>query len=159
MRTRSVMFAAGAVSAALLTLSACGGNASEKKKDAENKAAAPVSVRVADSEYGRILVDRSGRTLYAFTKDKEGVSNCGPSCIAVWPALTSSSAVRTGAGAQQSLLAKTQRTTGVSQVMYNKWPLYYYAGDAVAGDANGQGIDGEWFIVSADGKLLKKQSS
>ncbi|MEU6603280.1 hypothetical protein [Streptomyces flaveolus] len=34
-------------------------------------------------------------------------------------------------------MAETQRTKGVSQVTYNKWPLYYYVGDAVAGDAKG----------------------
>ncbi|MEU6603279.1 hypothetical protein [Streptomyces flaveolus] len=66
------------------------------------KAAAPVSVKVGDSEYGRILVDQSGRTLYTFTKDKAGVSNCGKDCIAVWPAVTSP-APKAGAGAQKSL--------------------------------------------------------
>jgi predicted lipoprotein with Yx(FWY)xxD motif len=154
------MLAAAAVSTALFTLSACGGSTPEKKDDAgaPRKAAPTVSVKLADSEYGRILVDQSGRTLYAFTKDKGGVSNCGADCIAVWPAVTSSSDPKAGSGAQQPLLEEKQRTKGVAQVMYNKWPLYYYVGDAVAGEANGQGTDGEWFVVSADGKLVKKQA-
>ncbi|WP_167449962.1 COG4315 family predicted lipoprotein [Streptomyces hyaluromycini] len=159
MRTQFVMFAIAAVSSAALTLSACDGNSSEKKNDSERKSAASISVRVADSEYGRILVDQSGRTLYAFGKDKAGASECDVSCIAVWPALTTSSAAKAGVGAQKVLLAERQRATGVSQVMYNEWPLYYYAGDAVAGDTNGQGVDGEWFVVSADGKLLEMQAS
>jgi predicted lipoprotein with Yx(FWY)xxD motif len=160
MLARGVLLVAGAVTTSLLTLSACGDGGGEKSSDAEKKADAPVSVKVkvkvSDSDYGRILVDQSGRTLYAFTKDKVGKSSCDTSCIAAWPALTSNSDAKAGSGTQKSLLAKTGRTAGVSQVTYNEWPLYYYAGDSVAGDVNGQGVDGEWFAVSPDGKLIRK---
>ncbi|GGV74387.1 COG4315 family predicted lipoprotein [Streptomyces thermoviolaceus] len=162
MRTRNLVLAATAVSTAVFTLSACGGNASEKGQHAAGaprNTTSTVSVKLADSEYGRILVDQSGRTLYAFTKDKDGASNCSADCIAVWPALTTGSQPQAGSGAQRPLLAETQRTKGVAQVTYNNWPLYYYVGDAVAGDANGQGIDGQWFVVSADGKLVKKPAN
>ncbi|MEU3855235.1 hypothetical protein [Streptomyces sp. NPDC029554] len=162
MRTRNRVLAATALSAALLTLTACGGGDAEKKKEEDKgtagKGASTVSVKLGDSEYGRILVDQAGHTLYAFTKDRAGVSNCGAECIAVWPALTTRSEPKPGEGTQKSLLAKTELTKGVTQVMYDKWPLYYYVGDAVAGDVNGQGVDGEWFVVGADGKLVKKQA-
>ncbi|MEV0226220.1 hypothetical protein [Streptomyces sp. NPDC050704] len=46
-------------------------------------------VQVADTELGEILVDQSGRSLYGFTKDKDGSSACSDSCIAAWPAFTS----------------------------------------------------------------------
>ena len=36
-----------------------------------------------------------------------------------------------------------------------KWPLYRFAGDAAPGDINGQGSGGVWFVVGADGKLIK----
>ena len=39
--------------------------------------------------------------------------------------------------------------------MYNNWPLYYYVGDVGPGDVDGQGVDGVWFVVGADGKLIK----
>lgn len=39
---------------------------------------------------------------------------------------------------------------------YGDWPLYYYVGDTVPGDVNGQGLDGEWFAVAPDGKLVRK---
>ncbi|MEU6603402.1 COG4315 family predicted lipoprotein [Streptomyces flaveolus] len=162
MRTRSLVLAATAVTTALFTLTACsgGGDDAEKEDDGgtAGKAASAVSVKLADSEYGRILVDQEGRTLYAFAKDKDGSSACDVQCGQVWPALTSASDPKPGSGTQKSLLAETERTKGVSQVMYNKWPLYYYVGDAIAGDANGQGIDDEWFVVTADGKLVKKQA-
>jgi predicted lipoprotein with Yx(FWY)xxD motif len=36
-----------------------------------------------------------------------------------------------------------------------KWPLYRFAGDAAPGDTNGQGSGGVFFVVGADGKLIK----
>ncbi|MEZ0115722.1 putative lipoprotein with Yx(FWY)xxD motif [Catenulispora sp. EB89] len=36
-----------------------------------------------------------------------------------------------------------------------KWPLYYYVRDTAAGDVDGQCVDGVWFAVGADGKLIK----
>ncbi|MGP4003861.1 COG4315 family predicted lipoprotein [Streptomyces sp. 8N706] len=111
---------------------------------------------MADSEAGRILVDQSGRTLYGFTKDKEGADACKADCIAVWPALTSTSEVKAGGGARTSLLHGTERAQGAVQATYGEWPLYYYVGDTAPGDLNGQGLDGEWFVVAADGKLIKK---
>ncbi|SFF47304.1 Predicted lipoprotein with conserved Yx(FWY)xxD motif [Actinacidiphila alni] len=155
MRTRTALIAAPLASLALLTLSACGGD--DGSKDSGDKAASNVSVKVADSDLGKVLVDQSGRTLYAFAKDKDNKSNCDAACIAVWPALTSHSATA-GSGAAEKLLGKAEQTKGVEQVTYGQWPLYYYVGDAVPGDVNGQGMDGVWFAVGADGKLVKKDA-
>jgi len=35
------------------------------------------------------------------------------------------------------------------------WPLYRYAGDAAAGDTNGQGTGSVWYVVGADGQPIK----
>jgi len=113
-------------------------------------------VKVADSELGPILVDESGRTLYAFIKDKDQTSNCGDACIAAWPALTTAKAAVAGQGANVALIGQTQSTKGQQQVTYGQWPLYYYVNDMVAGDVNGQAIDDEWYVLSPDGKLVKK---
>lgn len=156
---KTTLLAAPLVSAALLTMSACGGSADAAKDDAAKparKPAATASVKTADSELGKILVDDSGRTLYGFTKDKPGASNCDADCIAVWPALTSAKDVTAGTGADAALLKETKLGEGAEQAMYGDWPLYYYVGDATPGDVNGQGLDGEWFVIAADGKLIKK---
>jgi predicted lipoprotein with Yx(FWY)xxD motif len=155
MRTRTTLL----VAPILLVISACsGGDAkdSDTAKQSDAKAKQSVSVKIADSNAGRILVDQSGRTLYAFIKDKDSTSSCKDDCIAVWPALTSASDVKAGKGAQASLLGETQRGKGVFQATYGDWPLYYYVGDAAPGDINGQNLDDEWFVVGADGKLIKK---
>ncbi|MFL9680704.1 MULTISPECIES: hypothetical protein [Streptomyces] len=143
-----------------LALAACGGGNDEGPSGdggqrAAGKAVPGATVTVADSGLGSILVDGRGRTLYAFTKDKDTSGSCGAECIAVWPALTGSSPASAGRGVEADLLREERRPGGAVHVTYGDWPLYYYVGDAAAGDVNGQGLDGEWFAVSPDGKLVR----
>ncbi|MGW5675591.1 COG4315 family predicted lipoprotein [Streptomyces sp. NPDC003860] len=167
--TRSATFATatGAAALALLTLTACGGSDGAPSSDggkgagamgvgASAKPAGASIVQVADSSLGRILVDEKGRTLYGFTKDKPGASSCDADCVAVWPALTSARDIAAGPGVQAALLTEAKLEEGAEQAVYGDWPLYYYVGDTAAGDVNGQGLDGEWFAIAADGKLVKK---
>ncbi|MFJ3801164.1 hypothetical protein ACIPSJ_33435 [Streptomyces sp. NPDC090088] len=137
-----------------LALAACGGG---KDSDGKGKGAGGTkeAVAVKESGLGSILVDGEGRTLYAFTKDKDGASNCDAQCIAVWPALTGSAKASAGEGARPALIQEARKSGGAVQTTYNGWPLYYYVGDAAPGDVNGQGLDGEWFVVGADGKLVR----
>ncbi|PJE93902.1 hypothetical protein CUT44_32460 [Streptomyces carminius] len=124
---------------------------------ARSRRTAPrVAVQVVESDLGRILADSSGRTLYAFTKDKDGAGDCDADCVAEWPALISPGEVAAGKGADKSLLRQDRRGGGISQAVYGEWPLYYYVGDAGPGELNGQGLDGEWFAVAPDGKLVRK---
>ena len=116
---------------------------------------AAVTVKTSDSRYGPILTDQLGRTLYGFLPDKNGSSNCGDDCVATWPPLTSTSPVTSGSGISSTLLTKTVRTEGTVQAVYGEWPLYYYAGDMQPGDVDGQGVNGIWFVIAADGKLIK----
>ncbi|MGW7358910.1 COG4315 family predicted lipoprotein [Streptomyces sp. NPDC054802] len=125
---------------------------------AKQAPAPSVSVRTAESELGTILVDDQGRTLYGFTKDKPGQANCDADCIAVWPALISAKDVTAEGGADASLLKEVKLGAGAEQAVYGDWPLYYYVGDVTAGDVNGQGLDGEWFVIATDGKLIKSEA-
>ncbi|MEU6253466.1 hypothetical protein [Streptomyces sp. NPDC047043] len=137
-----------------LGLVACGGG---KDDDGAGKGSGGRSeaIAVKDSGLGSILVDGEGRTLYAFTKDKGGASNCDAKCIAVWPALTGGAKASAGKGVQSSLIQEAKKSGGAVQTTYGGWPLYYYVGDAAPGDVNGQGLDGQWFAVGADGKLVR----
>jgi predicted lipoprotein with Yx(FWY)xxD motif len=120
------------------------------------KAEPAVGVKIGQSSLGPILTDLTGRTLYAFVDDHGGNSTCTGVCLASWPALTSDKDFTAGAGADTRLLAGTKRTDGVEQAEYGSWPLYYYAGDQGPGDIDGQNVDGTWFVVGADGKLVRK---
>ena len=135
----------------LAGLAACGNEAPQQ--DARQETSAKAEVKIAQSDLGPILVDQMGRTLYAFTKDENTSSACDADCVAVWPALTAESKVDAKDGADTNLVSQVDES---SQAVYGKWPLYYYVGDQVAGDVNGQGVDEEWFAIAADGKLVKK---
>jgi predicted lipoprotein with Yx(FWY)xxD motif len=106
-------------------------------------------ISVVDSEFGRILADGAGNTLYLFTPDAGGPSTCVEGCAAIWPPLTT--VVAAGEGADGSRLGSVTRDDGSEQVTYNGWPLYYYAEDTVPGDTNGQGVNDVWYVVSATG--------
>ncbi|WDN52079.1 hypothetical protein [Streptomyces clavuligerus] len=161
-RNRSTPWiAATAATLSLLAAGACSGPDGDapKAQDAPRSTAAKpfpaTSVKVADSGLGRILVDGTGRTLYAFTQDRPGTGTCAADCVAAWPALTSTRPVTAGPGTRPALLTRTAHTTGAEQAVYGDWPLYYYVGDALPGDTNGQGVDGEWFTLAADGNLIR----
>jgi predicted lipoprotein with Yx(FWY)xxD motif len=121
------------------------------------QAAGGTTVAVASSKLGDILVDADGRTLYAFTKDKGDQSACTGQCATNWPALTGT--VTAGTGVQASLLSTSMQANGTNQVTYGGKPLYHFAGDAKPGDANGQGVGGVWFVLAANGELVREKAA
>ena len=102
---------------------------------------------------GTYLVSENGMTLYQYTKDKPGVSNCTGTCATIWPPYTipageTSSTLSVGANVSGQIGTIT-RADGTLQITYNNIPLYYYSKDNVPGDTNGQGVAGTWFVVNA----------
>ena len=114
------------------------------------------SISLATNALGDIIVDGAGVTVYAFTPDTAGVSTCYEDCAAQWPPLLAegSAAPTAGDGLDAAKLTTVDRTDGTKQLKYGDWPLYYFAGDSVAGDTNGQGIGEKWFVVDATGALI-----
>jgi predicted lipoprotein with Yx(FWY)xxD motif len=109
--------------------------------------------------YGPILVDGDGVALYIYSKDTQNgtTSACtDEKCTKDWTPLTTQGAPVAGAGAIQKLLGTITREDGTMQVTYNGWPLYHFSGDSAAGSTNGQGHDGEWFLVSSSGKAIRE---
>jgi predicted lipoprotein with Yx(FWY)xxD motif len=97
-----------------------------------------------------------------FTADSSGEATCvgdrpAPDCGTVWPPLTAHGEVAADEGIDDELLGTTERSDGHIQVTYNGHPLYYFRGhletpaDEEAGDANGQGYLGLWYVLSPDG--------
>jgi predicted lipoprotein with Yx(FWY)xxD motif len=160
-------FVGAALCAALaVALAACGGSndnggsgtaATAAPATTATQAAGGASVAVATSKLGNILVDDKGRTLYAFTKDQGDQSSCSGQCAATWPALTGTASA--GTGAQAGLLSSAMQANGTKQVTYGGKPLYHFAGDNGPGDTNGQGIGTVWFVVGADGQLIKAKAA
>lgn len=94
-----------------------------------------------------VLQDSKGYTLYYFTKDSPGVSHCNGSCSALWHPLLGASSNVTGPSSLNGTVSVVSDSHG-SQVEYNGHPLYLYTGDTKAGQANGQGLLGTWWVAT-----------
>lgn len=102
-------------------------------------------------ELAPFLVDQNGMTLYIFTNDEMGVSNCADECAENWPPLLVESADDIVAGVNiAGDLDVAERADGSLQVTYNGMPLYYWQGDAAMGDTDGEGRGDVWFTVAPE---------
>ncbi len=106
-------------------------------------------VAAATGAVGSFLTGEDGRTLYTFKPDSANTSACTDGCATAWPPFTASAqdTLKAGAGVSGKLTTFA-RPEGTMQVAYNGAPLYYYAQDATAGDTNGQGVGGKWFVAA-----------
>jgi len=122
----------------------------------EAPAAGAATVAVAESDFGPILVDAEGRTLYMFKPDTAGESTCYDDCEANWPPLVVTGEITVGEGLDTATFTTVARTDGSTQVKAGAWPLYYFANDAAAGDVNGQGQGDVWYVVSPAGEPIEE---
>jgi len=107
---------------------------------------------VANPQYGQILVDANGMTLYYFLKDTPGAgtSACTGACIGLWPAF-SAPTIQVTLPIQASAIGSITRPDGTTQTTYMGWPLYYYSGDKNPGDTNGYDFNKLWYVISPNG--------
>src|SRR5215212_5251299 len=149
MRTRLLM---GVVAAGAIGLAAGGGYAVPSSAPAASSGA--TTLTLIDSSHGKILADGQGRTLYIFTKDANGTSNCADACAKAWPPATATG-TPTAASGITGALSTIKRADGTTQLAIAGQPLYTYAGDAAPGDTQGQGSNQVWWVVGADGAAIK----
>lgn len=118
-----------------------------------------VTVMLATSDLGEIVVDAAGMTLYAFTPDEAGgVSTCYDTCAQNWPPLAAPDQITAGEGLDVAMFTAVPRDDAAGdQVKFGDWPLYYFAGDEAPGDTNGQGLNDAWYVVGADGELITEE--
>jgi predicted lipoprotein with Yx(FWY)xxD motif len=98
-----------------------------------------------------VLTNAKGRTLYWFAPDTATRSACYGTCAAYWPPVRG--AVTAGPGVTGKLGTIT-RSDGPVQATYDGHPLYTYAGDTGAGQANGNRLNlngGLWYEVTPSG--------
>lgn len=112
---------------------------------------------VANSRYGKIIVDGSGRTLYLFDIERDHMPACNSACAIAWPPLLAPAGVATSLELDQALIATAVRNDGSLQLAYNGHPLYYYAGDHSAGEIKCQAViefGGGWYVIDAQGSKI-----
>jgi predicted lipoprotein with Yx(FWY)xxD motif len=97
-------------------------------------------------ELGSFLAAASGMTLYSYSKDEIGVSNCNEGCAVNWPPFYVNPAA-IFEGCEGSDFTTITRTDGRLQTTYKNAPLYYFKNDKYPGDTFGNGIGKVWSIV------------
>jgi predicted lipoprotein with Yx(FWY)xxD motif len=159
---------AGALAVVVLAMAAVvavadsgGGSSSPSAQPAPmaTTASAGATIKVADHGLGRMLVDGRGRTIYLWKADRTNKSMCSGGCAQAWPPVRSTGSVKAGRGVNAKLLHVFKRADGARQVSYAGHPLYLFAGDAKAGQANGQGsteFGALWWVVSPRGASITK---
>lgn len=150
-RKPSVPFIAGSLLPAGLALliPACGA-ASPSSSTAGTKptTATTPDIRVGNSSLGQVLTDKAGFTLYYFTPEQGSKLVCDSgSCLDTWP-LVDVSGTPSAASAVSGRLTTISAPGGVTEVVYNGWPLHTYIMDTKPGDTKGQGIAGKWFAAT-----------
>lgn len=168
------------VAVAAFALAACGSNSKSSAASAttgapttgaaytttvapDSTTAAPsttVSVSVATTTLGKVLVDAKGLTLYRFDNDTTaGASTCTTDPSASnWPAATVTGTPTAGAGVDAAKLTTFARPDGTKQLQIDGHPLYTFAGDTKAGDTQGQGILGKWYAAGPTGAKVGANS-
>jgi len=108
----------------------------------------------------KIVVTKTGRTLYHLTTEKGKKFTCTGSCATIWPplAIPKGSKPVAGPGINKSKLGTIKRPDGRIQVTYYGLTLYRYSGDSKAGQTNGEGIQNIWYAIGANGNLVKQAS-
>jgi len=99
-----------------------------------------------DADFGLYLVDQRGMTLYTYTGDEPGVSNCYGDCTDKWKILWTQGNIVLGDGVTGEL-GIIERNDGPWQVTYNNTPLYFFKDDSKPGDLLGNGVSGKWYAV------------
>ena len=87
---------------------------------------------------------RPGFALYVFDNDL-GISgsSCNGDCAQTWPPLLVTDGTASGAAE----LGQIERDDGTMQATYQGRPLYFYSGDDIVSDTNGQGLGNVWWLV------------
>jgi mono/diheme cytochrome c family protein len=103
---------------------------------------------------GTFLTDNRGYTLYTYTKDRPGVSQCTGNCAYLFKPLTVSDSVQPALAAGiPGKLMEIKRTDGTLQVTYSnppnydRIPLYTYYGDTQPGQTQGNAYQNQWETI------------
>ncbi len=97
-----------------------------------------------------ILTNSQGMSLYYFIPDTAAKTACTGSCATTWPPLLFTGSGNPAASTKLSGELEVYKNANGNQVIYNDHPLYTFSGDTAAGQTNGQGVGGKWFLATPD---------
>ncbi len=159
-------FFLGVIGLVLVTVvSACGGTTSTGSTSSTptsapttaptaTTAASTFTVKTAQATVNgkatTILTDAQGKTLYYFKQDTASKTVCTSSCAQTWPPLLFTGTGKPTASTHLSGELEVYKNANGNQVIYNDHPLYTFSGDSAAGQTNGEGVAGKWFVATPD---------
>jgi predicted lipoprotein with Yx(FWY)xxD motif len=135
-------------------LTACGDDGAAPSGSAPSPAGAVALATATVGDYGEVIVDGNGRTVYVFDKDTSGTSNCSGDCLAKWPPVPAGDGTPKFEGIDASLISTITRPDGTKQLAVKGLPLYLFADDSKPGEAKGQAVGGVWWVVGTDGQKI-----
>jgi predicted lipoprotein with Yx(FWY)xxD motif len=138
---KTVLLAAAVAAAAVVVL------ATSALSGAAGSTTPGATVKTGQALGKKVLVTRTGRTLYSLSAETKGRFICTGSCVSLWhPLLAPRSGKPTGAPS----LGTVRRPSGQKQVTYRGKPLYSFAQDGKPGDAKGEGFKdvGVWHVAA-----------
>ncbi len=101
-----------------------------------------------------VLVDHNGCALYLNTNDTSSQTDVNQDAEKTWIPVPAPAQV-SGTGLDQAKVGTFTRPDGERQATYNGHQLYRFAGDRAPGEAKGQGVDGEFFLVGQNGEAVR----
>jgi len=113
---------------------------------------------VIETRFGRMLGDRDGYALYAFSRDDRDETRCKGACAEDWPPFKTKRDPKAGKGLKDGRIGTTNRPNGSRQVTFRGHPLYYYVGDREPKQVFCQNVvehGGRWLIVNGKGKPIR----
>jgi predicted lipoprotein with Yx(FWY)xxD motif len=148
---RIVLTLAGTLAGAAV-LAACGAAGPSNTAPAGTGAAASPGTTISTgmTSLGTVLTDSKGMTLYFFLPEKNAtIGACTGGCLTLWPAVvvTGTPTAPSGVTGMLGTVPVMVNGAAAAELTYNGWPLHTFASDAAAGQTNGQGIMGKWFVA------------
>ncbi len=110
-------------------------------------------VKIAGSDFGPMLFDRSGQAIYLFDKEATNTPRCYGACAKAWPPVLTSGSPQGSGAVRDPLLGTTPRKDGSRQVTYAGHPLYFYAheGKNEVLCHNVSEFGGLWLVITPSG--------
>ena len=120
---------------------------------------ATVTIGMATTSLGSVLVGPNGLTLYIHTGDSSTSSACNGACATAWPPLVVASGQTASlASGITGTLGTLTRTDGTVQVTFDGMPLYGWKNDKAPGDTTGQNVNG-FTVATPTGSPAKSPSA
>ncbi len=125
-------------------------------RDEEPAWAKGTTIKLAGSQFGKVLFDHAGQAIYLFDKEKSERSECYDELAAEWSPVLAEGDPEAGKGIEAGLLGTTQRDDGTTQVTHNGQPLYFYAheGRNEVRCHNVPGFGGLWLALDGKGNAV-----